>query len=160
MEENKMKSIRKLAVSVIAGFMAAAALATTASAAEYFGCDGSYWYDGVNDGRMYGESTNGYWYEIDNTLGYYNYNNFGRFDDTVYVGCDDYYGDIYYCSEYGYFADRSDGLVVFGRDYTFTEYIGRDRSGRSIYYRDEIGYIYYSTDRWYSVGFNADNIAW
>lgn len=154
-----MKSIRKMAVSVIAGFMAAAALATTASAAEYFGCDGSHWCDDVNDCRVYAESTDGYWYEVDNTFGYCDYN-YVHYADTVFVGRDDFYGDIYYCSEYGYFADNSDGIVVFGREFTFTEYIGRDRFGRYIYHRDEFGYIYYSIDRWYTVGFTADNIVW
>ena len=78
----------------------------------------------------------------------------------MYIGRDDFYGDIYYCSEYGYYADNSDGVIVFGREFSFTEYIGRDRLGRYIYYRSEFGYIYFSVDRWYTLGFNVNNIAW
>ena len=153
-----MKSIRKMVVSTIAGFMAAAAIATTASAAEYFGYDGSHWYDGVNDGRVYAESTDGYWYEVENSFSHYDYDH--CYADRVYIGRDDFYGDIYYCSEYGYYADNSDGVIVFGREFSFTEYIGKDRLGRYIYYRSEFGYIYFSVDRWYTLGFNVNNIAW
>ena len=154
-----MKSIRKMVVSAIAGFMAAAAVATTAGAAEYFGHDGSYWFDGVNDGIIYAESTGGYWYEVDSALGHYD-NDYVHFADTVFVGHDDFYGDIYYCSGYGYFTEKSDGLTVFGREFSFTEYIGRDSLGRDIYYRDELGYIYYSSDRWCTIGYNVNSIAW
>ena len=54
-----MKNIKKIITSAIAGIMAAAALATTAGAAEYFNNDGSYWFDGTYDGKVYVEDAYG-----------------------------------------------------------------------------------------------------
>ena len=173
MEENTMKNIKKVIVSAIAGLMAAAAVATTAGAAEYIGNDGSYWYDGNNDNKVYVENDYGYYLDLDDVLSYcynycdydYNYYNNCYYNSRYtenYVGNDACFGDVYYRADCGYYAYYGSNVRYLGFDFKFTEYIGKDRYGKKIYYRSEYGYICYSGqgNTWYTLGYNYNNIAW
>lgn len=173
----KTMNIKKTITSAIAAVMAAAALATTAGAAEYYGNDGSYWFDGINDGKVYAEDNYGYYYDVDTgnyvyQVSYDNANYCARSDNSYnyisysngytdkYIGFDVYYGNVYYRSDNGYYTKVSGGTRYLGQGFTFTEYVGRDRYGREIYYRNEFGYIYLKGSTWYTLGYNYNNIAW
>ncbi len=136
-----MKKFTKVIASVLAGVMAAMALAATASAAEYYDVDGTCWTDNINDGNVY----------IEDNYGYYN--------DGYYVGYDVLLDDIYLTNT-GYYSISDDVATYLGKNFAFTNYIGTDRFGRAIYYRSECGYMYYEDDTWYSLGYNINNIDW
>ncbi len=169
-----MKKFTKVIASVLAGVMAALTLATSASAAEYIDNDGTYWTDGVYDGKVYVEDDYGYYYDLDDfytynsCYDYYNYNynyDLYRYNTTyteVYVGYDAFFGNIYYITDCGYYAVNGYKTTYLGTNFVFTEYVGRDSAGRNIYFRSEYGYIYYNNNNssWYSLGYNINNIAW
>ena len=168
-----MKNIKKIITSAIAGLMAAAALSITAGAAEYVHNDGSYWYDGVNDGKVYVEDAYGHYFDIDNAYTYYydyydynysnyynnNYYNSSRYTET-FAGNDAIFGNIYYRADCGYYAYYGNNVRYLGYDFKFTEYVGRDSCGREIYFRSEYGYIRYSGNgnTWYKLGYNINNV--
>ena len=152
----------------MAAVMAAAALATTAGAAEYINSDGTYWYDGVNNGKVYVQVDNG---NYASQSSYDNANYCARSDNSYsssyntgytekYIGYDVYYGNVYYRPDNGYYTKVSGGTRYLGQGFTFTEYVGRDRYGRELYYRNEFGYIYLKGSTWYTLGYNYNNIAW
>ena len=175
-----MKNFKKIIVSAIAAVMAAGALATTAGAAEYYNNDGSYWYDGTNNGKVYFEDEYGYYrdlddYKSDYSYDYnynYNYSSDGcvkkylgstentsySYSDAKYIGYDVYYGNIYYRADRGYYASNKSGTVSLGQNFTFTEYAGTDQYGRKLYYRSEFGYIYLSGKTWYCLGYSVNYI--
>ena len=171
-EEITMKNIKKIITSAIAGIMAAAALATTAGAAEYFNNDGSCWFDGTYDGKVYVEDAYGYYMDLDDGYtyyyDYYNYdynnrkydyntyynNNYNTYYAETFVGYDTYFGNVYYRADIGYYTSTR----YLGSSFTFTEYVGKDQYGRKIYYRSEFGYIYLNGNTWYCLGYNANYV--
>ena len=156
-----MKNFKKMITSAIAGLMAAAALATTAGAAEYVNNDGFYWNDGINDGRVFVEDSYGNYFDIGDYYTYSSYNdyyydyygcNYTYLYDEVYIGHDAYFGNVYYRADVGYYTSTR----YLGSSFSFTEYIGRDQYGRDIYYRSELGYIYLKGSTWYTLGYNLN----
>ena len=146
--------------------MAAAAIATTAGAAEYYNKDGSYWFDGVYDGKVYVENAHGYYVDLND---YYTYNSFNDYYTSygyntyyteVYAGYDTYFGNVYYRADCGYYTINTTGVRYLGSDFTFTEYIGKDRYGNQFYYRSEFGFIYLKGNTWYTIGYSINDIAW
>lgn len=156
-----MNSISKIIISTVTGLMTAAAIATTAGAAEYYSNNGSYWFDGVYDGKVYVEGSDGYYRDLDEYSAYSSYRDCGR--NTLYsenyIDYDEYYGNVYYRADCGYYTSNGSGTKYLGRDFVFTRYIGKDRYNRNIYYRKELGYIYIDGNTWYTLGYNIENIS-
>lgn len=170
-EEITMKNIKKVITAAVAGLMAAAAIATTAGAAEYIGNDGSYWTDGIYDGKVYVENSYGWFVDLDDYYTYNSYSDYSGYNydfyrytsyyDEVFMGFDSYFGYVYYRADCGYYTyNKNNSIRYLGPEFTFTEYTGKDRYGNEIYYRSEFGYIYRSGNTWYTLGYNINNIAW
>lgn len=136
-----MKNFMKIIASAIAGVIASMALVTTVGAADYYDTDGTIWTDNIRDGKVYVED------------------NYGRYNDSYYVGYDVFLEDIYVTNT-GYYAINGNGTTYLGKNFVFTEYIGTDRYGKEIYYRSECGYMYFSNNTWCTVGYNINNVSW
>ncbi len=129
-----MKNTKRTITAAIAALIASVSVFSTVGAATYYTYDGDVFYDGVNDGQVYQEDE------------------YGIYQEIVYVGKDAFYGDVYYSTKIGYYAYNGGSTgESLGWDFTFTEYIGKDIYKRKIYYSDDIGYFYIKGHNYYIV---------